>query len=130
MGTDGVNLGLYGVDGDMKTLDFILANSPRHLDLVRSKPCAVASQYCWGDVVACHLVTVKSGNSRKKPSFKHYSTVPLCVGHHQEQEKSTREFNYEHNIDLGLYALQLSIESWTGVEACWHNDRGKIWNAS
>jgi len=97
--------------------------SLEHLDLVRSKPCSVQNKDCWGDVVAAHLVSVGSGNSRKKPSLRHLSAVPLCAGHHLEQEKSTIIFNIKHNIDLSLYALQLAIETFTGVEACWHNDR-------
>ena len=95
----------------------------KHLELVRSKPCAVKGPDCWGSVVAAHLVNVGTGNNRDKPSLRHLSAVPLCTGHHQEQEKSTIKFNTNHNTDLALYALQLTIETLLGVEACWHNDR-------
>lgn len=104
----------------------MLNQSLHHLDLIRSKPCAVKGPDCRGDVVAAHLVNVGQGSTRKRPSLRHYSTVPLCTGHHQEQEGNTLQFGIDHNVDLSLYALQLTIESLTGVEACWHNDKGKL----
>lgn len=104
----------------------MLGFSLYHLDLVRSKPCAAKGPECWGDIVAAHLVTVGAGNSKRKPSLRHFATIPLCAGHHQEQEGRTMVFNRAHKIDLGLYALQLTIETCTGIEACWHNDKGKL----
>ena len=97
--------------------------SLEHLDLVRSKACAVKGPGCWGGVVAAHLVNVGAGNNRCKPSLRHLSAVPLCTGHHQEQERSTAKFNLAHGTDLALYALQLTVETLLGIEACWHNDQ-------
>ena len=94
-----------------------------YLDFLKFKPCAVQGSDCWGDVVPAHLVTVGTGNTRKKLSLRHLSAVPLCAGHHLEQEGETTAFNKTHDTDLALYALQLNIEFFTGREACWHNDR-------
>ena len=105
--------------------DFLALSYPRHLELVRSKPCAVQSQHCWGDIVVAHLLPVGRRGIRHKESYRHFAIVPLCVGHHGEQEGLKTEFNLKHKTDLSLYALQLTIETLTGVEACWFNDRAK-----
>ena len=65
--------------------DFLALSYPAHLELVRSKPCAVQSQHCFGDIVVAHLLPVGSRKIRHKESFRHFATVPLCVGHHGEQ---------------------------------------------
>jgi len=105
--------------------EFMLGECDAHLNLVRSKDCAVANGDCQGDIVPAHTKPV-GRNPRKRPSFRHFSCVPLCGGfHHQEQEGKTLEFNLKYNIDLSLYALQLTIETLTGIEACWHNNTGK-----
>ena len=100
--------------------EILLWECEPHLALVRSKPCAVANEDCQGDVVACHLRPVGRQN-RKFPTFRHFTAVPLCIGfHHGEQEGNTAEFNLKYGIDLFDYALQLTIETLTGIEACWH----------
>ena len=102
----------------------ILAESTQHLNLVRGKPCMISNNECMGSVVPAHLKTVGAGCDRKRPSFKHFATVPLCNIHHMEQEGHTRRFERKYQVDLALYAMQLMIETLTGNEACWHNHRG------
>ena len=111
------------VDQKTAVFDILPLSYPRHLELVRSKPCAVSSRHCWGDIVVCHLLPVGNRGIRHKQSYRHFATVPLCVGHHGEQEGNTAAFNLKHGTDLALYAMQLMIETLTGVEACWHRDR-------
>lgn len=105
--------------------EFMLGECDAHLNLVRSKDCAVKNSDCRGVVVPAHVKPV-GRNNRKLPSFRHFSTAPLCGGfHHPEQEGKTAQFNLKYGCDLALYALQLTIETLTGIEACWHQDKGK-----
>ena len=105
--------------------DLLALSYPDHLELVRSKPCAVQNIHCFGDIVVAHLLPVGRRGIRHKQSFRHFAVVPLCAGHHGEQEGHTAEFNLKHKTDLALYALQLTIETLTGRDACWHNDTAR-----
>lgn len=105
----------------------ILAYSTdKHSCTVHSKSCAVRNSECYGPIQAAHLEPVGAGNNREDVSFRHFSEVPLCLGHHTEQEGNTTVFNLKYNTDLWRYALQLTIETLTGVEACFHNDKGMV----
>lgn len=102
--------------------EHFLQQTEAHLDLVRSKPCAIYN--CRATkIFAAHLEPVGMGNNRKKPSLRHYSAVPLCSPHHWEQEGNTPTFEAMYGISLWRYAQQLMVETLTGVEACWKNDR-------
>lgn len=109
----------------MNLIEQLLGNCDAHLAMIRKKPCTISNSYCSGDVVPAHLVPI-GRRGRKKPSFRHYSCVPLCYLHHLEQEGKTAAFNARYNVDLGLYALQLLIETLTGVDACFHDDKGTL----
>ena len=102
----------------------LLEHSLAHLDFIRSQACTVANGDCKDPVVPAHLRPVGKGNNRSKPSLRHLITVPLCGAHHGEQEGKTHEFNEKYNVDLAEYAFQLLIESISGLEACFHNDKG------
>ena len=104
----------------------LMGRSLEFLEYIKTKPCAVENAECYGSVVPAHIATVGAGNSKKKLSLRHYSTVPLCGKHHGEQEGKTLEFGIKYKIDLGLYFLSLVIEFLTGLGQPWHNDKGTI----
>ncbi len=102
----------------------LTGESLRYLNFIRSKDCAVSDAKCFGSVVPAHIATVGAGNNKKRPSMRHFATVPLCAGHHGEQEGNTLKFGIKYRVDLSLYSLALVIEFITGLGQPWHNDKG------
>ena len=72
----------------------------------------IKSQFCGvcgtSPVDPDHLETIGMGNSRKKPSLKDLSCVPLCRVHHTERHQlGIKRFNELYRIDLWKDAFVL-----------------------
>ena len=95
-----------------------------HLPFVRSKPCSVKSPDCKGPIIAHHLKAVGSGNDRKRPSYRHLSTVPLCGFHHIHIHGiGLKAFEEKYEINMFEYALSLVIEDIFGRSEPFFNDQ-------
>ena len=105
----------------------LLPRSLPYLEFIRGKPCLVCGK---SGVDAHHLERVGAGNSRKRPSYRHFSTIALCRIHHTEiHQLGTSGFLTKYGqpglrFDLYREALSLVIEFFSGQEQPFFRDKG------
>lgn len=71
-----------------------------HAEWIRSLPCVLTGRGCSGPVEAAHAVARGMGGC--KGSRK--DLVPLCCGHHEQQERGFETFERAYSIDLSALA--------------------------
>lgn len=105
----------------------LLAKSLEYAAFIRLKPCLV----CGSEKVdAHHMVLIGRGKSNA-PSYKHFSTVPLCREHHTLWHSPGRkDFEIQFappgkpRLNLFKEALAFFIEWQTGTPQPWFRDKG------
>lgn len=96
---------------------------PRHRRYVRSFVCAVPG--CGMPSVCCHLRTAANSGMGLKPQDG--NCVPLCNGHHAEQEGRIATFQRKYGVDLWALAERLAQTSpdWQ-IRKAWKEAHGSI----
>ena len=82
---------------------FAKRRQPEFVAYIHTLPCLVRNSECFGDVVAAHAY-----KTRNTGAWDRGFVVPLCYGHHLEQEGRTAEFNLKYGVDLEQVAAELA----------------------
>lgn len=80
------------------------ARDKKYLKWITRLPCLGWGRHT-GDVVYHHIYSLGTGIK-----CSDYKTVPVCYDHHQEAERSRREFEEKYHVDLYEEADRLRKE--------------------